>query len=190
MVVVAVAGGTGGIGGAIVDTLRPNPHHKMVILTRKKHVDSMAKIPDDTNVHTDTFVTLDYSDVDAMAKSNLVKATAKATMFTLFISSASSIQSSEERATSSKFLYSQAEIGQDNGWTSWGIQYAGTEYAFSGMDQFRQRPTFQLDKQRVAHLDGTAHDRPGIPGTRFEPTTFLITADVANLMVAAIDMRE
>lgn len=35
MVVVAVAGGTGGIGGAIVDTLRPNPHHKMIILTRK-----------------------------------------------------------------------------------------------------------------------------------------------------------
>lgn len=35
MVVVAVAGGTGGIGGAIVDTLRPNPRHKMIILTRK-----------------------------------------------------------------------------------------------------------------------------------------------------------
>jgi hypothetical protein len=35
MVVVAVAGGTGGIGSAIVDTLRPNPHHKMIILTRK-----------------------------------------------------------------------------------------------------------------------------------------------------------
>ncbi|KAJ4044712.1 hypothetical protein NW761_008374 [Fusarium oxysporum] len=38
MVVVAVAGGTGGIGGAIVDTLRPNPHHKMIILTRKARV--------------------------------------------------------------------------------------------------------------------------------------------------------
>ncbi|KAG7409723.1 hypothetical protein Forpe1208_v011011 [Fusarium oxysporum f. sp. rapae] len=36
MVVVAVAGGTGGIGGAIVDTLRPIPRHKMIILTRKK----------------------------------------------------------------------------------------------------------------------------------------------------------
>jgi uncharacterized protein YbjT (DUF2867 family) len=35
MVVVAVAGGTGGIGGAIVDTLRPSPNHKMIILTRK-----------------------------------------------------------------------------------------------------------------------------------------------------------
>ncbi|KAJ4104020.1 hypothetical protein NW760_010695 [Fusarium oxysporum] len=38
MVVVAVAGGTGGIGGAIVDTLRPNPYHMMIILTRKARV--------------------------------------------------------------------------------------------------------------------------------------------------------
>lgn len=35
MVVVAVAGGTGGIGSAIVDRLRQNPQHKMIILTRK-----------------------------------------------------------------------------------------------------------------------------------------------------------
>ncbi|KAF4494056.1 nmra-like family [Fusarium agapanthi] len=59
MVVVAVAGRTGGIGGAIIDTLRPNPYHKMIVLTRK--------IPD-TPQDTDTLVTLDYTDVDAMAK--------------------------------------------------------------------------------------------------------------------------
>lgn len=35
MVTVAVAGGTGGIGSTIVDILRQNPRHKMVILTRK-----------------------------------------------------------------------------------------------------------------------------------------------------------
>ncbi|EGU75303.1 hypothetical protein FOXB_14182 [Fusarium oxysporum f. sp. conglutinans Fo5176] len=42
MVVVAVAGGTGGIGGAIIDTLRPNPYHMMIILTRKSLVPAYA----------------------------------------------------------------------------------------------------------------------------------------------------
>ncbi|KAI1015496.1 hypothetical protein LB504_010965 [Fusarium proliferatum] len=114
MVVVAVAGGTGGIGGAIVDTLRPSPHHKMIILTRKtqKQPSKITKIPDSPH-EIDTFVTLDYSDVDAMAKalddnnvhtvisalrvfdpasseaeSNLVKATAKAKTPKRFIASA------------------------------------------------------------------------------------------------------
>lgn len=35
MVVVAVAGGTGGVGRTIVETLRQNPRYKTIVLARK-----------------------------------------------------------------------------------------------------------------------------------------------------------
>ncbi|QGI68561.1 hypothetical protein CEK27_012532 [Fusarium fujikuroi] len=196
MVVVAVAGGTGGIGGAIVDTLRPNPHHKMVILTRK--------IPDAPHA-TDTFVTLDYSDVDAMAKalddnnvhtvisalrvfdpasseaeSNLVKATAKAKIPKRFIASAWGIQYADE-----------TPVGQARGRTLTELRTTDLEWTRFDNGFFLDYygpPTFKSYMQRVAWAIDIANKKAGIPGTGNEPMTFTHTFDVAKFVVAALDL--
>ncbi|KAF5701637.1 hypothetical protein FGLOB1_10085 [Fusarium globosum] len=196
MVVVAVAGGTGGIGGAIVDTLRPNPHHKMIILTRK--------IPDAPHA-TDTFVTLDYSDVDAMAKalddnnvhtvisalrvfdpassdaeSNLVKATAKAKIPRRFIASAWGIQYADK-----------TPVGQARGRTLTELRTTDLEWTRFDNGFFLDYygpPTFKSYMQRVAWAIDIAHKKAGIPGTGNEPMTFTYTFDVAKFVVAALDL--
>ncbi|KAI1037585.1 hypothetical protein LB503_009481 [Fusarium chuoi] len=189
MVVVAVAGGTGGIGGAIVDTLRPSPHHKMIILTRK--------IPDAPHA-TDTFVTLDYSDVDAMAKalddnhvhtvisaprvfdpasseaeSNLVKATAKAKIPKRFIASAWGIQYADE-----------TPVGQARGRTFTELRTTNLEWTRFDNGFFLDcygPPKFKSYMQRVAWAIGIANKKAGIPGTGNEPMAF-------TFVVAALDL--
>ncbi|KAG9498264.1 hypothetical protein J7337_011160 [Fusarium musae] len=198
MVVVAVAGGTGGIGGAIVDTLRPSLHHKMIILTRK--------IPN-TPQATDTFVTLYYSDVDAMAKalddnnvhtvisalrvfdpasseaeSNLVKATAKANTPKRFIASAWGIEYAET-----------TPVGQARGRTL--VELRKTNLEWTRFDNgffldYYGPPTLKSYMQRVAWAIDIANKKAGIPGTGNEPMTFTYTFDVAKFVVAALDLPQ
>ncbi|RBR16167.1 hypothetical protein FVER53590_13505 [Fusarium verticillioides] len=188
MVVVAVAGGTGGIGGAIVDTLHPSLHHKMIILTRK--------IPN-TPQATDTFVTLDYSDVDAMAKalddndvhtvisalrvfdsasseaeSNLVKATAKANTPKRFIASTWGIEYAET-----------TPVGQARGRTL--VELRKTNLEWTRFDNgffldYYGPPTLNSYMQRVAWAIDIANKKAGIRGTGNEPMTFTYTFDVAK----------
>ncbi|KAF5621044.1 uncharacterized protein FTJAE_11384 [Fusarium tjaetaba] len=196
MVVVAVAGGTGGIGGAIVDTLRPSPHHKMIILTRKIPITSQA---------TDTFVTLDYSDIDTMAKalddnnvhtvisalrvfdpdsseaeSNLVKATAKANTPKRFIASAWGIEYADT-----------TPVGEARGRTL--VELRKTDLEWTCFDNgffldYYGPPTFKSYMQRVAWAIDIANKKAGIPGTGNEPMTFTYTFDVAKFVVAALDL--
>ncbi|KAF5535416.1 hypothetical protein FNAPI_12059 [Fusarium napiforme] len=196
MAVVAVAGGTGGIGGAIVDTLRPSPHHKMIILTRK--------IPN-TSQATDTFVTLDYSDIDMMAKalddnnvhtvisalrvfdpasceaeSNLVKATAKANTRKRFIASAWGIEYAD-----------MTPVGQARGRTL--VELRKTNLEWTRFDNgfflnYYGPPTLKSYMQRVAWAIDIANKKAGIPGTGNEPMTFTYTFDVAKFVVAALDL--
>ncbi|KAF5253914.1 hypothetical protein FANTH_1239 [Fusarium anthophilum] len=196
MVVVAVAGGTGGIGGAIVDALRPSPYHKMIILTRR--------VPN-TPQETDTFVTLDYSDVDAMAKalddnnvhtvisalrvfdsasseaeSNLVKATANANSPKRFIASAWGIEYADT-----------TPVGQARGRTL--VQLQKTDLEWTRFDNgffldYYGPPTLKSYMQRVAWALDIANKKAGIPGTGNEPMTFTYTLDVAKFVVAALDL--
>ncbi|CVL06876.1 uncharacterized protein FMAN_11970 [Fusarium mangiferae] len=110
LVVVAVAGGTGGIGSAIVDTLCSNPHQKMIILTRK--------IPDARHA-TDTFVTLEYSDVGAMAKALDDNVHTVISALRVFNTASTEADSNLVKATA------QAKIPRRFVASAWGIQYAG-----------------------------------------------------------------
>ncbi|PNP84974.1 hypothetical protein FNYG_01671 [Fusarium nygamai] len=196
MVVVAVAGGTGGIGGAIVDTLRPSPHHKMIILTRK--------IPD-TSQSTDTFVTLDYSDVDAMAKalndnnvhtvisalrvfdpasseaeSNLVKATAKANTPKRFIASAWGIEYADTTPVGQARGRTLVELRKTNlEWTRFDNGFFLDYYGPLTLKSYMQRVAWAIDIE---------NKKAGIPGTGNEPMTFTYTFDVAKFVVAALDL--
>ncbi|KAL9564432.1 hypothetical protein ACKAV7_011623 [Fusarium commune] len=196
MVVVAVAGGTGGIGGAIVDTLRPIPRHTMIILTRK--------IPD-TPRGSDTFVSLDYSDVDSMARvlddnkvhtvisalrvfdpafseaeSNLVKATANANIPKRFVASAWGIEYADT-----------TPVGQTRGRTL--VELCKTDLEWSCFDNgffldYYGPPTLKSYMQRVAWAIDIVHKKAGIPGTGNEPMTLTYTFDVAKFVVAALDL--
>jgi uncharacterized protein YbjT (DUF2867 family) len=43
MVTVAVAGGTGNVGGTIVDALKKSPKHDVIVLTRKVTANSVQE---------------------------------------------------------------------------------------------------------------------------------------------------
>ncbi|KAF4341686.1 hypothetical protein FBEOM_4359 [Fusarium beomiforme] len=218
MVVVAVAGGTGGIGSAIVDTLRQSPHHKMIILTRKVRYAASSdysslskdsyltdtKIPDVTNV-ADTFISVDYSDVDSMAKvlddnqvhtvisalrvydpasseaeSNLVKATDQASTTKRFVASAWGIQYADTTS-----------VGQARGRTLVELRTTSLEWTRFNNGFFLDYygpPSFKSYMNRVAWAIDIANKKAGIPGTGNEPMTFTYTFDVAKFVVAALDM--
>ncbi|KAF5967094.1 hypothetical protein FCOIX_12143 [Fusarium coicis] len=190
MVVVAVAGGTGGIGGAIVDTLRPSPHHKMIILTRKatdtfvtldySDVDAMAKALDDNNVHTVISALRVFDPASSEAESNLVKATAKANTPKRFIASAWGIQYADT-----------TPVGQARGRTL--VELGKTDLEWTRFDNgffldYYGPPTFKSYMQRVAWVIDIANKKAGIPGTGNEPMTFTYTFDVAKFVVAALDL--
>ncbi|KAH7232274.1 fungal-specific transcription factor domain-containing protein [Fusarium redolens] len=170
MVVVAVAGGAGGIGGAIVDTLRPNPHHKMIILTRK--------IPD-TPRGSDTFITLDYSDVDSMAKAlddnkvhtvisalrvfdpasseaetNLVKATAQANTPKRFVASAWGIEYADTTLVGQARGRTLVELrATDLEWTRFDNGFFIDYYGPTSLKSYMKRVAWAIDIFVVAALD-------------------------------------
>ncbi|KAF5657624.1 hypothetical protein FHETE_10326 [Fusarium heterosporum] len=195
MVLVAVAGGAGGIGSAIADTLRLSPHHKLIIPTRKVSntaqasdafvtvnygdTNSMVKVFDDNNVHTVISAILVNDSVSSEVESNLVRAT-------------------NRDRTSKRFIAS-----------AWGIQYADT-YVFlrDNLDDAESRTTnlewtrftngFFLDyygppscksyMRRVAWSIDMVNKKAGIPGKVNEPMTFTYSFDVAKFVVAALDL--
>ncbi|PCD25992.1 hypothetical protein AU210_012426 [Fusarium oxysporum f. sp. radicis-cucumerinum] len=197
MVVVAVAGGTGGIGSAIVDRLRQNPQHKMIILTRK--------IPA-TSQPWDTFVSVDYSDADSMAKvlhenkvhtvisalrvfdpasseaeSNLVKAAAQAGSTKRFVASAWGIAYAET-----------TPVGKARGRTLATLRTTDLEWTrFDNgffLDYYGPPSLLKSYMNRVAWAVDIVNKKAGIPGTGNEPMTFTYTFDVAKFVIATLDL--
>ncbi|EXA30745.1 hypothetical protein BFJ63_vAg16973 [Fusarium oxysporum f. sp. narcissi] len=197
MVVVAVAGGTGGIGCAIVDRLRQNPQHKMIILTRK--------IPA-TSQPWDTFVSVDYSDADSMAKvlhenkvhtvisalrvfdpasseaeSNLVKAAAQAGSTKRFVASAWGIAYAET-----------TPVGKARGRTLATLRTTDLEWTrFDNgffLDYYGPPSLLKSYMNRVAWAVDIVNKKAGIPGTGNEPMTFTYTFDVAKFVIATLDL--
>ncbi|KAH7230678.1 uncharacterized protein BKA55DRAFT_696595 [Fusarium redolens] len=197
MVVVAVAGGTGGIGSAIVDTLRQSPQHKMIILTRK--------IPA-TSQSSDTFVSVDYSDADSMAKvlhenkvhtiisalrvfdpasseaeSNLVKAAAQADSTKRFVASAWGIAYAETTS-----------VGKARGRTLATLRTTDLEWTrFDNgffLDYYGPPSLLKSYMNRVAWAIDIVNKKAGIPGTGNEPMTFTYTFDVAKFVIATLDL--
>ncbi|TVY74974.1 Oxidoreductase BOA1 [Fusarium oxysporum f. sp. cubense] len=196
MVVVAIAGGTRGIGGAIVDTLRPNPRHTVIILTRKipdtprgsdtfvsldySDVDSMAKVLDDNKVHTVISALRVFNPASSKAESNLVKATAKAKTPKRFVASAWGVEYADITS-----------IGQARGRTL--VELRKTDLEWTRFDNgffldYYGPPTLKSYMQRVAWAIDIVHKKAGILGTGNEPMTFTYTFDVAKFVVAALDL--
>ncbi|KAM0389233.1 hypothetical protein ACHAO7_011774 [Fusarium culmorum] len=197
MVVVAVAGGTGGIGSAIVDTLRQSPQHKMIILTRKIPASSQS---------SDTFVSVDYSDADSMAKvlhenkvhtvisalrvfdpasseaeSNLVKAAAQADSTKRFVASAWGIAYAET-----------TPVGKARGRTLATLRTTDLEWTrFDNgffLDYYGPPSLLKSYMNRVAWAIDIVNKKAGIPGTGDEPMTFTYTFDVAKFVIATLDL--
>ncbi|CAG7562570.1 unnamed protein product, partial [Fusarium equiseti] len=200
MVTVAVAGGTGGIGSTIVDTLRQNPHHKMVILTRKmpdlpqlsnafvcvdySDIDSVAKVLDENKVHTVISALRVFDSATSLAESNIVKAAAKAESTKRFVASAWGIHNAETLA--------RTPIGQARGRTLAELRMTNLEWTrFDNsyfLDYYAPPSQLKSHMNRVAWAIDMENKKAGIPGTGNDPMTFTYTFDVARFAVAALDL--
>ncbi|RGP77128.1 nmra-like family [Fusarium longipes] len=196
MVVVAVAGGRGGIGNTIADTLRQSPHHELIVLSRKvsdiirasdifvsidySDVDSMVKILEDNNVHT-VISALAVADVTSSeAETNLVKATNKASTSKRFIVSAWGIQYAVTTLVGQARARSIDELRKsDLEWTQINNGFFLDYYGPPSLKSYMRRVAWSIDM---------VNKKAGIPGTGDEPMTFTYTFDVARFVVAALDL--
>ncbi|KAH9430055.1 hypothetical protein MCOR02_009777 [Pyricularia oryzae] len=196
MVVVAVAGGTGGVGRTIVETLLQSPTHRTIVLTRK--------IPDEP-LFSATTIAVDYSDVDSVAKIladnevdtvisalrvldeptsnsevNLVRATVKAGTPRRFMASVWGIQYSPESTVGKARERTLIELRRTQlEWTRFNNGYFLDYYAPPSLKSHMLRVAFGID---------IANKKAAIPGDGNALMTFTYTFDVARFVVASLDL--
>ncbi|KAM0346543.1 hypothetical protein ACHAPY_011652 [Fusarium culmorum] len=169
----------------------------MIILTRKIPASSQS---------SDTFVSVDYSDADSMAKvlhenkvhtvisalrvfdpasseaeSNLVKAAAQADSTKRFVASAWGIAYAET-----------TPVGKARGRTLATLRTTDLEWTrFDNgffLDYYGPPSLLKSYMNRVAWAIDIVNKKAGIPGTGDEPMTFTYTFDVAKFVIATLDL--
>lgn len=196
MVVVAVAGGTGHLGQAIVEVLKENPKHKVIVLGRKapektdpdapalvvdySDIEGTAQLLADNDVHTVISTILVTDETGSTAQINLIKAATKSAATKRFIASDWGIEHSEESP-----MYSVREAAfnelrkTDLEWTRFVNGYFLDYYGIPYVKTHLGPGNFALD---------IASKMAGIPGTGNETMTFTYTFDVAKFVAAFLDM--
>ncbi|KAH8894584.1 NAD(P)-binding protein [Thozetella sp. PMI_491] len=196
MTVIAVAGGTGGVGRTIVEVLQSNSNYKPIVLARKA--------PNASNT-SGTAIAVDYSDVDAVAKVladnnvsviistlrvldaptsaseiNLVRATVKSGTANRFIASDWGVQ---HRETTVVYAFREATLAELRKtklrWTRFHNGFFLDYYGPPSLKSYMTPTPFAVD---------VANKIAGIPGTGNEPMTFTYTFDLAKFVVAALDL--
>ncbi|KAH8820262.1 hypothetical protein F5884DRAFT_719233 [Xylogone sp. PMI_703] len=209
MVKVAIAGGTGGLGRAIVDALETDGTHDFIILTRKQssatgaaadprraeidysNIESTTQILNEHGVHTIISALSIKSQEQGIAQLNLIKAAIES--------------SSVKRFTPSEFGTPRNE---KNG--SLPYQYA------AGVTDYKVAAIFALEKSRLEYtlfyhgifMDyyglprvksylqpwvfaiDIAHKTAAIPGSGNAPVVYTYSGDVAKFVVASLSLPE
>ncbi|TLD30927.1 hypothetical protein PspLS_02233 [Pyricularia sp. CBS 133598] len=196
MVVIAVAGGTGGVGRTIVETLLQSSNHKTIILTRKipdeppfsattiavdyNDVESVAKILADNEVDTVISALRVLDETTSESEVNLVRATVKAGTPRRFMASVWGIQYSQESTVGQARERTLVELRQTKlEWTRFNNGYFLDYYAPLSLKSHMLRVAFGID---------LANKKAAIPGDGNALMTFTYTFDVAKFVVASLDL--
>ncbi|RFU28645.1 hypothetical protein B7463_g7672, partial [Scytalidium lignicola] len=198
MVVVAVAGGTGHVGRAIVEELKGSSKHKLLVLSRKPaektdsdtsflvvdydDVDGTAKLLASNNVHTVISAIQVTSPAASASECNLVQAAAKSTTVQRFVASDWGVHHTEISPLYAVREATLAELRKTNfEWTRFVNGFFLDYYGFPYLKSYLQLPaSFVLDIE---------HKVAAIPGTGNEPMSLIYTIDLAKFVVASLDVQ-
>ncbi|KAM0431590.1 hypothetical protein ACHAQK_010215 [Fusarium lateritium] len=200
MVNVAVAGGTGGVGRSIVDALRMDGKHKTVILTRKA--------PDQLDLGV-PIIEVDYDSISGLqavleehqiqvvisalamhiigvgkSQINLIQAAENSTFTKRFVTSTWAARAPTEYLSllphGFQHIESYAKLEQTGlEWTAFNLGWFLDYFAMPHVDTYIPQTTFVVDM---------ANKHASIPGDGQQAMTFTYTKDVAQFVVAALDL--
>ncbi|KAM0330566.1 hypothetical protein ACHAQA_003513 [Verticillium albo-atrum] len=200
MVNIAIAGGTGGVGRAIVEAIKDDPRHSAVVLSRKSLVKEDIGLP---------VVEVDYEDIQSLAEVlakyeintvistlalhikgvgeaqvNLIRAADKTEVTKRFVSSSWAVRAPEEFVSMLPHGYQHtaayAELEKTQlEWTAFNIGWFLEYFGMPHVKTYIQQTTFVVDM---------ANKTAAIPGTGKELMTFTYSLDVAKFVVAALDL--
>ncbi|GME32557.1 Pyridoxal-phosphate dependent enzyme [Neofusicoccum parvum] len=200
MVNVAIAGGTGGVGRAIVEALKGDTRHTAIVLSRKipdegaldlptvevnyDSVDALAEVLEKHQIHTVVSALALHIHGVGAAQLNLIRAAEKSPVTKRFVPSSWAVRASEENLKLLPHGYQHvatyAELEKTGlEWTAfnvgWFLEYFGMPHVKTNLPQ----TTFVVDM---------ANKKAAIPGTGKDLMTFTYSLDVAKFVVAALDL--
>ncbi|KAJ4986501.1 hypothetical protein SVAN01_08063 [Stagonosporopsis vannaccii] len=204
MVVVAVAGGTGSVGKTIVDALKADGKHKVIVLARKvsidinvgdlststiaidyDNIDQVAKSLDEHKVHTVISTIVLYDPVAAQAERNLITAAAKSAAVKRFVQSNWGDRTPEDeslRIGPNAFREQSLDVLRETD-LEWTRFHNGLFLDYYGIPHIESHLT-----PLVISVD-IAHRIAAIPGsTGDELVTYTYTKDLARFVVAALSL--
>ncbi|KAK5632191.1 hypothetical protein RRF57_007905 [Xylaria bambusicola] len=145
-------------------------------------VDSMAKVLADNKVHTIISALRVFDAPTSEAEVNLVRATVQAGNPKRFIASVWGIQYSKTSTVGQARERTLVELRRTKlDWTRFNNGFFLDYYGPPSLKSYMTRVAFAID---------VANKKAGIPGTGDEPMTFTHTFDVAKFVVAALDLPE
>ncbi|KAH8807668.1 hypothetical protein F5884DRAFT_345008 [Xylogone sp. PMI_703] len=196
MVVVAVAGGTGNLGKALVEVLKDSPKHKVVVLSRKpvenafpntavvvvnyEDVDGTAKLLASNDVHTVISTIRVLDPVSSAAEVSLIRASARSNTIKRFITSSWGILHDEKSPVHQNRQNALNELEKTNLESTSVVN--GFFLDYYGMPHVK---TYLTPIYMVVDMQNKA---AAIPGTGNEPMSFTYTFDVGKFVAALLDL--
>ncbi|KAH6643313.1 nmrA-like family protein [Truncatella angustata] len=188
MVKVAIAGGTGAVGRALVDTIAAHPIHKAVILSRQVNYHDVQNLVDVLVKHQIHTVICAFGITGTSLKisqMNLIKAAALAAPACRFIPTSYSIDYPRDGVKILPPLrdYFDCLDELDRTDLEWSVVLNGLFLDYYGT------PHLKTYLPPNAFIIDMLHNAAAIPGTGDEPVSFTYTFDVAKFLVAALDLH-
>ncbi|KAF2678502.1 NAD(P)-binding protein [Lentithecium fluviatile CBS 122367] len=201
MVVIAVPGGTGGVGRTIMDALRDSGKHTAIALSRKapktqdpinpilavdyNDVDALTKVLEDNNVEVVISAIFIFDETSSATEINVVKAAEKSKTTTRFIISNWGLPTPPEELRLSPQKARLAVIAAISQTTlEWTQFYNGFFLDYYGM------PYIQSYLNPVTFVVDVANKTAVIPGTGDEPVSLTYTRDLGKFVVAVLGLKE
>ncbi|GME39002.1 Pyridoxal-phosphate dependent enzyme [Neofusicoccum parvum] len=200
MVKVAVAGGLGHVGKTIVDVLKNDPKHHVVVLSRKApenptvpvltvdydSVDSLKEVLESNQIHAVISTLMIMDETAGKAQINLIKAAAKSAPTTKFVASEWGVPFGPEQVAVLPhyqwWLNAVDELKKtDLQWTRFANGYFLDYWGLPHLKSYQEPFMPVLD---------IANKFAGIPGDGNTPVTFTYTFDLAKFVVASLDLPE
>ncbi|KAL6406666.1 hypothetical protein AUP68_09467 [Ilyonectria robusta] len=200
MVNVAIAGGTGGVGRAIVEAIKNDPRHTAVVLSRKstgaedlglpivevdyESVDSLTEVLEKHNINTVISTLALHIHGVGEAQLKLIRAADKSSVTKRFVASSWAVRAAEHYVKMLPHGYQHvaayAELEKTNlEWTAFNIGWFLEYFGMPHVKTCIQQTTFVVDM---------AGKSASIPGDGKQKMTFTYSLDVAKFVIAALDL--
>ncbi|KAE8352309.1 NAD(P)-binding protein [Aspergillus coremiiformis] len=198
MVNVAIAGGTGGVGRTILETLQPSTKHRAFVLSRQESkenpnaiavdyndIDGLVSVFEKNDIHTVICAFAVEGDSLGTSQMNLIKAATRSQSTKRFIPTGYAIPYPKEALQNLPQLKDHFVALDElrNSGLEWTIFYNGIFLDYYGTPALKS-----YLKPNVFVLD-IANKVAAIPGDGNVPVTFTYTFDLAKFVVAALDLE-